>query len=50
MCPFKILFSFSLVQLKSNNNKNTNIYLLQMGCYPMAEVILHVNKHEMGYY
>jgi len=25
----------------SNNN---NIYLLQLGCYPVAVVILHVNK------
>jgi len=27
-----------------NNNNNNNIYLLQLGCYPMAVVILHVNK------
>jgi len=27
-----------------------NIYLLQLGCYPVAVVILHVNKHETGYY
>jgi len=25
-------------------NNNNNIYLLQMGCYPVAVVILHVNK------
>ena len=29
---------------------NNNIYLLQLGCYPEAVVILHVNKHEIGYY
>ena len=23
---------------------NNNIYLLQLGCYPVAVVILHVNK------
>jgi len=27
-----------------NNNNNNNIYLLQLGCYPVAVVILHVNK------
>jgi len=31
-------------------NINNNIYLLQLGCYPVAVVILHVNKHEIGYY
>ena len=31
------------------NNDNNNIYLLQLGCYPVAVVILHVNKHEIGY-
>jgi len=24
-------------------NSNNNIYLLQLGCYPVAVVILHVN-------
>jgi len=33
-----------------NNNNNNNIYLLQLGFYPVAVVILHVNKHEIGYY
>jgi len=28
----------------NNNNNNNNIYLLQLGCYPVAVVILHVNK------
>ena len=27
-----------------NNNNNNNIYLLQLGCHPVAVVILHVNK------
>jgi len=27
-----------------DNNNNNNIYLLQLGCYPGAVVILHVNK------
>jgi len=27
-----------------NNNNNNNIYLLQLGCQPVAVVILHVNK------
>jgi len=34
----------------NNNNNNNNIYLLQLGCQPVAVVILHVNKHEIGYY
>jgi len=33
-----------------DNNNNNNIYLLQFGCHPVAVVILHVNKHEIGYY
>jgi len=28
----------------NNNNNNNNIYLLQLGCYPVAVVILHANK------
>ena len=27
-----------------NNNNNNNIYQLQLGCHPVAVVILHVNK------
>jgi len=27
-----------------NNNNNNNSNLLQLGCYPVAVVILHVNK------
>jgi len=26
------------------NNNNNNIYLLQLGCHPVAVVILHVKK------
>jgi len=36
----------SVVMVRTNNN----IYLLQLGCYLVAVVILHVNKHEIGYY
>jgi len=28
----------------NSNNNNNNIYLLQLGCYPVAVVILHVNR------
>jgi len=38
---FATLQSFSE---KDNNNDNNNIYLLQLGCRPVAVVILHVNK------
>jgi len=34
----------------NNNNNYNNIYLLQLCCHPVAVVILHVNKHEIGYY
>ena len=27
-------------------NNNNNIYKLQLGCHPVAAVILHVHKHE----
>jgi len=40
--------SFSTLPRKSNDfrkkNYNNNIYLLQLGCHPVAVVILHVNK------
>ena len=51
--------------INNNNNNNNNnyyyyyyyyyyycyyYYLLQLGCYPVAVVILHVNKYEIGYY
>jgi len=29
---------------KKNNNNNYYYYLLQLGCYPVAVVILHVYK------
>jgi hypothetical protein len=29
---------------KHNNNNNNNIYLLQLGCHPVAVVTLHVHK------
>ena len=30
--------------MRNNNNNNNNIYLLHLGCHPVAVVILHVNK------
>jgi len=39
-----------VINNNNNNNNNNNIYLLQLGCHPVAVVILHVNKHEIGYY
>ena len=46
----KILICFVCFVASFNNNNNNNIYLLQLGCHPVAVVILHVNKHEIGYY
>ena len=37
-CPLKHLKSLQ------HNNNNNNIYLLQLGCHPVAVIILHVNK------
>jgi len=37
-------------ELEWFGQNNNNIYLLQLGCYPVAVVILHVNKHEIAYY
>jgi len=45
--PYKTLNELCLAVIYRYNN---NIYLLQLGCYPVAVVILHVNKHEIGYY
>jgi len=28
----------------NNNDNNNNIYLLQLGCHPVAVVVLRVNK------
>ena len=36
--------SHCIGRFNNNNNNNNNIYLLQLGCYPVAVVILHVNK------
>jgi len=45
-CPSKM--SLAIINLKANNNNNNNnnnnVYLLQLCCYPVAVVILHVNK------
>jgi len=30
--------------LRKNNNSSNNIYLLQLGCHPVAVVILHVYR------
>jgi hypothetical protein len=35
--------AFLVLDLVLNNNNN-NIYLLQLSCYPVAVVILHINK------
>jgi len=45
-----LLCLLSALMAEYYNNNNNNIYLLQLGCYPVAVVILHVNKHEIGYY
>jgi len=37
-------FSAPLTQFFMNLGINNNIYLLQLGCYPVTVVILHVNK------
>jgi len=39
-----LIWANVFVHIYNNNNNNNNIYLLQLGCYPMAVVILHVNK------
>jgi len=47
---FEYVIIASIISLKwqtaqsDNNNNNNNIYLLQLGCYPVAVVILHLNK------
>jgi len=51
----QLISAFSLIHLyqfcgiiknkfNNNNNNNNNIYLLQLGCHPVAVVILHVYK------
>ena len=32
------------IVFNNNNNNNNNIYLLELGCHPVAVVLLHVNK------
>ena len=34
----------------NNNNNNYYYYLPQLGCHPVAVVILHINKYEIGYH
>jgi len=36
--------SLRLQRPENNNNNNNNNNKLQLGCHPMAVVILHVNK------
>ena len=36
------LFAELLWLAFNNNNNNNNIYLLQLGCYPVAVIILHL--------
>ena len=46
LCSFlhSLVTSSLLGPNNNNNNNNNNIYLLQLGCHPVAVVILHVNK------
>ena len=37
-------FAFRRRETNNYNSNNNNIYLLQLGCHPVAVVILHVNK------
>jgi hypothetical protein len=30
------------------NNNNNNIYLLQLGCYPVAVIIMRVHRYEIS--
>jgi len=41
VCVYIYMNPSSGIAIGHNNN---NIYLLQLGCYPVAVVILHVNK------
>jgi len=38
------IMKFQICAVFYYNNNNNNIYLLQLGCHPVAVVILHVNK------
>jgi len=39
----EVAVEYFITQSECDNNNN-NIYLLQLGCYLVAVVILHVNK------
>ena len=39
-----VFLELSDTENNNNNNNNNNIYLLQLGCNPVAVVILHVHK------
>ena len=45
-CLLMLGYVLAVVYNNNNNNNNNNnpTYLLQLGCYPVAVVILHVNK------
>ena len=43
-CCFPVRYSMKPLPPVIYWNNNNNIYLLQLGCYPVAVVILHVNK------
>ena len=32
------------LEINNNNNNNNNVYLQELGCHPVAVVILHVYK------
>ena len=49
VCVFVVLVVQNAVRmrriiLQSDDDDNNNYYLLQLSCYPVAVVILHVNK------
>jgi len=51
ICETAVGFSTKTMYRRTKRmNNNNNIYLLQLGCHPLTVVILHVNKHEIGYY
>ena len=46
-CAENFYIIYTCIYIIYNNNNNNNIYLLQLGCYPVAVVILQVKKHEI---
>ena len=44
VCVCVCVCMYECVVYNNNNNNNNNIYLLQLGCHPVAVFILHVNK------